>query len=82
MFAYVDDVFLPKVARIDAAIAETGEEGGGGGWTTGFGPKGLGFVIYAAAAAPHVRSWLDECGLDMDQVQAKDCGNPVSTAEL
>jgi hypothetical protein len=24
VFAYVDDVFLPKVARIDAAIAETG----------------------------------------------------------
>jgi hypothetical protein len=26
VFAYVDDVFLPKVARIDAAIAETGLE--------------------------------------------------------
>ncbi len=24
VFDYVDDVFLPKVARIDAAIAETG----------------------------------------------------------
>jgi hypothetical protein len=26
VFAYVDDFFLPKVARIDAAIAETGLE--------------------------------------------------------
>jgi hypothetical protein len=27
VFSYVDDVFLPKVARIDAVIAETGESG-------------------------------------------------------